>query len=91
MSNSYKKVCAGGNATGSNHEWYKDEHRRERRTTKQVLNTFLDETLLPHPKQYCNPWLSPTDGKRIYWGNFEIKKDHFSEDTKLLYIKYMRK
>lgn len=91
MSRSRKKFCGAGICCGSNHEWFRMEHRRERRTVKQILHTFLDETLLPHPKQYGDPWLSPTDGKRIYWGNFEIKKDHFSEDTKLLYIKYMRK
>lgn len=94
MSNSYKKICICGICSGSNHEWFKKEHRRERRFVKQILHSFVEEgdTRLPHPtKKYCNMWSSPSDGRTLHWGNFEIKKDHIEDWKKDMYIKLMRK
>lgn len=91
MSRSHKKVCAGGICTGSNHEWFKQEHRRERRTVKQLLHIFQDETLLPHRRHYANPYESPTDGWRIYWYPEVMIKDHFDDWERKMYKKLLRK
>lgn len=77
MSRSRKRVCGGGICTGSNHEWTKSEHRRERHAVKQKLYFFMDEDKLPHPKQYHNWWSSPSDGKIVHWWPWEFRSDEF--------------
>ena len=92
MSRSRKKWCAGGNCGGSNYEWFRKEHRRERRIVNQLLNTFHDDTLLPHPtKKYCDPWDSPQDGKHIYWFEGEYKAGKLDVWAESLYKKFLRK
>lgn len=88
MSRSRKKVCAGGICCGSNHEWYKDEHRRERRVVRQILNTCQDDSLLPDSKEFADPWCSPTDGKHIYYYEGEVKKGMVDKKT---YMRWVRK
>ena len=63
MSRSYRKTPIVGFCAGSDKEFKKDEHRRERRASKVFLETWLDEDKLPSPVSYGNPWASPKDGK----------------------------
>jgi hypothetical protein len=88
MSRSRKKVCAGGICCGSNHEWYKVEHRRERRAVKQKLLVYQDDPLLPGSKEFGDPWMSPTDGKHIYYYEGEVKRGLVDKKT---YRRWVRK
>ena len=80
MSRSKKKICGGGICCGSNHEWSKAEHRRERQMVKQIILSFMDETRIPHPKYWGDPWLSPSDGKSVYWWPWMLKTDAFKNN-----------
>ena len=70
MSRSVKKYSSHGMCLGSNHDWARLEHRRFRRRVNQILHIWLDETFLPHQKEYHDPWKSPTDGKVVYFKPF---------------------
>lgn len=64
MSNSYKKTPIAGYCQARSAKWFKSmENRRMRSAAKMLLKTHLDETILPHPKKYGNPWSDPRDGK----------------------------
>lgn len=88
MSRSRKRICAGNICCGTNHEWSKDEHRRERREVKQKLLIYQDDSILPHPKEFSNPWDSPTDGKHIYYYEGELKRGLVDRET---YMRWIRK
>lgn len=67
MSRSFRKTPITGMTLSDSEKVFKvNEHQRERTRVKQTLVTFLDDTVLPAPKQFGNPWAGPKDGK-TYW------------------------
>lgn len=71
MSNSRKKTSIGGHTNSCSEK--KDKriyNRRYRRVCKQFLHTDFERELLPHLKEYSNPWCMDKDGKN--W--FDVKK-----------------
>ena len=68
MSRSRKKTPIVGMTTMSSDKPFKrDEHRRERRAVRTLLNAGLDgDDKRLHSKDYGNPWKAPKDGKQ-YW------------------------
>lgn len=69
MARSYRKTPAGGITTASSERLFKQqEHQRERHAVKQMLSAFADDSVLPDPKRFGNPWAGPKDGKR-YWAD----------------------
>jgi hypothetical protein len=44
-------------------EFKQQEHSRERAAVRDALKT--DKEVLPHPKEFGNPWSGPKDGKVI--------------------------
>ena len=78
MSKSKKKTSIGG-ITGARSEKQDKRlyNRRYRHICKQVLHVYPASELLPHLREYSNPWCMDKDGKR--W--FDPKK----------YPKWMRK
>ena len=78
MSRSKKKISIGGITTSPSEKQDKRIYnRRYRHTYKQLLQMDFQRELLPHLKEYSNPWSMNKDGKK--W--FDAKK----------YPKYMRK
>lgn len=73
MSRSRKKYPITG-MTGSEteKEFKQQEHQRERSAVRDALRTEKD--LLPHTKEYGNPWSGPKDGKRLWTENKEKAK-----------------
>ena len=74
MSRSRKKRPIAGITTAETEKEFKQqEHQRERARVRTALANFDDEEkVLPHPKQFGDPWNGPKDGKRYYSGtNFE--------------------
>lgn len=47
------------------------EHQRERSGVRDALKT--DKEVLPHPKQYGDPWKGMKDGKQ-FWDNEKAKR-----------------
>jgi hypothetical protein len=41
-------------------------HRRERRVVKVILEYYSDDTLLPAPKLFGDPWGADKDGKHWF-------------------------
>jgi hypothetical protein len=71
MSRSKRKTSIAGNATSCSEKQDKrDYNRRYRHVCKQSLHTNYERELLPHLKEYSNPWSMSKDGKR--W--FDAKK-----------------
>lgn len=70
MSRSRKKIPVAG-ITGAETEkdFKQQEHQRERARVRTALANFDDEEkVLPHPKQFGDPWDGPKDGKMDYSG-----------------------
>jgi len=63
--------------TGSETEkdFKQQEHQRERARVRTVLaNLDPDAKVLPHQKEFGNPWSGPKDGKKDYSGtSYETK------------------
>jgi len=71
MSNSRKKTSIGGITTSCSEKQDKRIYnRRYRRVLKQSLQIDYEKELLPHLKEYSNPWCMDKDGKK--W--FDAKK-----------------
>lgn len=70
MSRSRKKVPVAGITTAETEKEFKQqEHQRERARIRTALANFdEDGELLPHPKQFGDPWDGPKDGKMDYSG-----------------------
>lgn len=50
-------------------EFKQQEHQRERANIRTALANIDDEgEVLPHPKQFGNPWAGPKDGRRYHGG-----------------------
>ena len=105
MSRSYRHTPITGWCASrcSNKGFKQQEHRRERRTVKQIL-TYDYENDLPHPKAYGNEWDSPRDGKGWFgdmlteslpgwiatvWYGYDIEE--VIEERRESYKKLMRK
>lgn len=71
MSKSKKKTSIGGITSSCSEKQDKRIYnRRYRRICKISLNVDCERNLLPHLKEYSNPWCMNKDGKR--W--FDAKK-----------------
>ena len=69
-----KKPIAGITGSETEKDFKQQEHQRERARVRTVLaNIDPDEKVLPHPKEFGNPWSGPKDGKIDYtgWDNEE--------------------
>ncbi len=65
MSRSRKKHPIIGMTTAETEKQFKQqEHSRERAAVRDALRT--DKEILPHPKEFGDPWDGPKDGKRIW-------------------------
>lgn len=63
MSRSRKKKPITGITTAETEKKFKQqEHQRERSAVRDALNSGKE--ILPHPKEYGDPWDGPKDGKR---------------------------
>lgn len=71
MSRSRKKNPITGITTAETEKLFKQqEHQRERANTRTALaNLDPEGDVLPHPKQFGNPWAGPKDGKQIWTVN----------------------
>lgn len=68
MSKSKRKTSIVGWATTDSEKQDKRLYnRRYRRACKQILNTNFECELLPHLREYSNPWAMGKDGK--HWFN----------------------
>jgi len=73
MSRSRKKHPVTGMTTSETEKEFKQqEHQRERSAVRDALNS--DKEILPHPKEYGNPWSGPKDGKYFWTENKEKAK-----------------
>lgn len=64
MSKSRKKTSIGGITTSCSEKQDKRIYnRRYRHACKQILNTNFECKLLPHLREYSNPWSMDKDGK----------------------------
>ena len=70
MSRSKRKTSIIGTAGSSEKQDKRDYNRRYRSACKQVLHIDPKEELLPHLREYSNPWSMSKDGKK--W--FDAKK-----------------
>lgn len=75
MSRSKRKTPIRGVTTAPSDKPFKlAEHRRERTQVKARLRTLADDTALPSPKLYGEPWDGLKDGK-MYLGREASGKD----------------
>ena len=71
MSRSKRKTSIAGNAFSCSEKQDKrDYNRRYRSACKQSLHIDFERELLPHLREYSNPWSMNKDGKN--W--FDAKK-----------------
>ena len=76
MSRSRKKrPITGITKADTEKEWKQQEHQRERARVRTALANFdHEEGVLPHPKEFNDPWKAPKDGKMDWTGmRFEQK------------------
>ena len=67
-----KKPITGITLAESDKEFKRQEHQRERSRVRDALKT--DKEVLPHPKEFGDPWDSPKDGKITWTDNQEKAK-----------------
>lgn len=73
MSRSRKKVPVTGITLAETEKEYKQqEHQRERSRVRDALKA--EQEVLPHPKQFGDPWDGPKDGKKVWKENQDIAK-----------------
>jgi hypothetical protein len=53
-------------------EFKRQEHQRERSRVRDALRT--EKEVLPHPKQFGDPWSGPKDGKMDWSGMWHEEK-----------------
>ncbi len=64
MSNSRRKTSICGHTNSCSEKQDKRVYnRRYRHACKQILNVEPEKELLPHLKEYSNPWSMDKDGK----------------------------
>jgi hypothetical protein len=70
-----KKPITGVTKADTEKEWKQQEHQRERARVRTALADFDDEeNVLPHPKEFNDPWKGPKDGKMDWTGMWYEKK-----------------
>lgn len=67
-----KRPITGITGAESNKEFKQIEHQRERSRVRDALKTGKE--VLPHSKEFGDPWDSPKDGKTIWTENQDIAK-----------------
>lgn len=67
-----KKPITGITCAETEKEFKQQEHSRERAHVRDALKT--DKEVLPHPKQFGDPWHGPKDGKQIWSDDLEKAK-----------------
>lgn len=73
MSRSFKKKPITGITTAETEKEFKQqEHQRERSRVRDALKT--DKEVLPHPKEFGDPWNGPKDGKQVWLDDPERAK-----------------
>jgi hypothetical protein len=73
MSRSRKKHPITGITTAETEKEFKQqEHSRERAKVRDALRT--EKEILPHAKEFGNPWDGPKDGKQIWSDNLDKAK-----------------
>ena len=73
MSRSRKKHPITGMTTAETEKEFKQqEHSRERAKVRDALKAEKD--ILPHAKEFGNPWSGPKDGKLIWSDNLDKAK-----------------
>ena len=73
MSRSRKKHPVTGTTLAETEKKFKQqEHQRERSRIRDALK--IDDEVLPHQKQFGNPWDGPKDGKRYHGGTHYEQK-----------------
>lgn len=75
MSRSRKKrPITGITGAESEKEFKQQEHQRERAAIRTTLANYNEEEeVLPHPKEFGNPWSAPKDGRRD-WSGMDFEK-----------------
>jgi len=58
-------MCGWGVAE-SEKKYKQQAHSSERAKVKQYLHIYLDDTKLPHTKQFGDRWFGPKDGKQWF-------------------------
>ncbi|HUQ34604.1 MAG TPA: hypothetical protein VM095_20965 [Pyrinomonadaceae bacterium] len=67
MSRSRKRTPVWGMSSSSSEKQDKrDYNRRYRRISKQFLHVNPDGELMPHLRDYSNPWCMSKDGKKRF-------------------------
>ena len=67
MSRSRKKhPITGITKSESEKEWKQQEHQRERKRVNDALKSDPEREVLPHEREFGNPWLGPKDGKQVF-------------------------
>lgn len=90
MSNSFKKVCVRS-LPKSDKFFQRNGIKRYRRLSKQLLNVFMNDTILPHYKYRISKYTYLADHHRLIIWPFEIKKDNCKDWKIISYIKRSRK
>lgn len=73
MSRSRKKHPITGITMAETDKPFKQqEHQRERSAVRDALRT--EKEIVPHPKEFGNPWSSAKDGKQVWTDNQEKAK-----------------
>ena len=66
-----KKPVTGITLAETEKEFKQQEHQRERARVRTALaNLDEEQEVLPHPKEFGNPWAGPKDGKRDHSGTW---------------------
>lgn len=70
-----KKPITGITLAETEKEFKQQEHQRERARVRTALaNLDEDGDVLPHPKEFGDPWNGPKDGKQIWSDDQERAK-----------------
>lgn len=76
MSRSSRQVpCTGITSASSDKPFKTHEHRRERTAVRKLLRATHDDSVLPHPKAFGDPWKAPKDG--MQWVSADIDRRHW--------------
>lgn len=60
----FKNPCCGNTCAASEKKFKSHAHRAERRIVRMLLLSGDFDLVLPHPKEFGNPWAGPKDGKQ---------------------------
>lgn len=67
MSRSRKKhPITGITKAESEKDWKQQESQRLRKRVNDALKSDPEREVLPHEREFGNPWLGPKDGKQVF-------------------------